>query len=85
MNKAGETGRLITKKSKKAHKNGDADEYVAYARFVEEALSGYSTLVRKNINVKYIYIITIACKSHYLILSIHTLNIYVCCVDTLYT
>lgn len=36
------TGRLVTKKSKKAAKNGDADEYISYARFVEEAVSGYT-------------------------------------------
>jgi len=39
------TGRLITKKSKRALNKrtvGDADEYIAYARFLEEAVSGYS-------------------------------------------
>jgi hypothetical protein len=35
---------MITKKSKRGD-NG-ADEYVAYARFLEESVCGYSTLVR---------------------------------------
>lgn len=41
----GETGRLITKKSKKGAKAdaGDADEYIAYARFLEEAVTGLSS------------------------------------------
>ncbi len=58
MTTAGETGRLITKKSQKAHKHGDADEYISYARFVEEALSGYSTLVR-HVSDTLLYNITI--------------------------
>eukprot|EP00568_Trieres_chinensis_P001601 CAMPEP_0183298936 /NCGR_PEP_ID=MMETSP0160_2-20130417/5802_1 /TAXON_ID=2839 ORGANISM="Odontella Sinensis, Strain Grunow 1884" /NCGR_SAMPLE_ID=MMETSP0160_2 /ASSEMBLY_ACC=CAM_ASM_000250 /LENGTH=612 /DNA_ID=CAMNT_0025461067 /DNA_START=105 /DNA_END=1943 /DNA_ORIENTATION=+ len=37
----GNTGRLITAKSKLG--GGDADEYVAYARFLEEGLCGYAT------------------------------------------
>jgi len=43
----GSTGRLVTKKSKRGllTNKGDADEYVAYARFLEEALSGYSLQV----------------------------------------
>jgi hypothetical protein len=40
----GNTRRAITKKSKRGD-NG-ADEYVAYARFLEESVGGYSTLVR---------------------------------------
>lgn len=41
---SGETGRLVTKKSKKGKKNnaGDADEYIAYARFLEEAVQGHA-------------------------------------------
>lgn len=44
MEGSGETGRLVTKKSKRGKKSdaGDADEYIAYARFLEEALHGYS-------------------------------------------
>jgi len=43
---SGDTGRLITKKSKKGKKTnaGDADEYIAYARFLEEAIKGYTLL-----------------------------------------
>ena len=40
----GETGRLITKKSKKS-KGGDSDEFMAYARFLQEGVCGYSPLV----------------------------------------
>lgn len=36
----GESGRLVTKKSKKKSGHG-ADEYVSYARFIESAVSGY--------------------------------------------
>jgi|AntRauTorckE5430_2_1112549.scaffolds.fasta_scaffold09119_3 hypothetical protein len=41
---SGDTGRLVTKKSKKGGKNdaGDADEYIAYARFLEEAVQGHA-------------------------------------------
>ena len=39
---SGETGRLVTKKMKKSSE-GDADEYIGFARFLEEALLGYST------------------------------------------
>lgn len=41
---SGETGRLVTKKSKKGKKAnaGDADEYIAYARFLEEAIQGHA-------------------------------------------
>jgi hypothetical protein len=44
LDKSGDTGRLVTKKSKKGKKAdaGDADEYIAYARFLEEALVGYA-------------------------------------------
>ncbi len=40
----GDTGRLVTKKSKKGKKanTGDADEYISYARFLEEAMGGYA-------------------------------------------
>lgn len=39
-----ETGRLITKKSRQGKKKGtgDADEYMAYARFLEEAVQGHA-------------------------------------------
>jgi alpha-tubulin suppressor-like RCC1 family protein len=39
-----ETGRLITKKSRQGKKKGagDADEYIAYARFLEEAVQGHA-------------------------------------------
>jgi len=41
---SGDTGRLVTRKSKKGKKNdaGDADEYIAYARFLEEAVQGHA-------------------------------------------
>ena len=39
----GETGRLLTKKSQKGI---GADEYPAYARFIEEAVCGYAVQVR---------------------------------------
>jgi len=41
---SGDTGRLVTKKSKKGKKAGagDADEYISYARFIEEAIQGYA-------------------------------------------
>lgn len=41
---SGDTGRLITKKSKEGTKKGtgDADEYIAYARFLEEAVQGHA-------------------------------------------
>jgi len=38
---SGETGRLVTKKSKKV-KGCGADEYIAYARFLEEAVQGHA-------------------------------------------
>jgi len=38
---SGETGRLVTKKSKQMNA-GDADEYIAYARFLEEAVQGHA-------------------------------------------
>ena len=40
----GDTGRLITKKSRKSSA-GDADEFMAYARFLQEGIVGYSPLV----------------------------------------
>jgi len=42
LKRGGNTGRLVTKKSKKS--KGDADEFISYARFVEEAVSGNSIL-----------------------------------------
>jgi hypothetical protein len=43
---SGNTGRLVTKKSKRGKKTnaGDADEYIAYARFLEEAIQGHALL-----------------------------------------
>ena len=45
----GDTGRMIAKSIKGAAKKKEqvetADEYIAYARFVEEALSGYAVQV----------------------------------------
>ena len=38
-----DTGRLKTKKSKRKGDDCGADEYVAYARFLESAVSGYET------------------------------------------
>ena len=40
----GDTGRLVTKKAKKV-KHTCADEYIAYARFIEEAILGRSVQV----------------------------------------
>ncbi len=40
---SGDTGRLVTKKGKKG---AGADEYIAYARFIEEAVLGRSIQVR---------------------------------------
>lgn len=38
----GETGRLISRKCKQS---GDADEFVAYARYLEESVCGYAPMV----------------------------------------
>lgn len=42
----GETGRLITRKCKQS---GDADEFVAYARYLEESVCGYAPMVSHRI------------------------------------
>jgi hypothetical protein len=41
----GDTGRLISKKCKRS---GDTDEFVAYARYLEECVCGYAPMVRHN-------------------------------------
>lgn len=41
---AGETGRLATKKCRLNKSGGDADEFVAFARFLEESVCGYGSL-----------------------------------------
>ena len=43
---SGDTGRLVTKKGKKG---AGADEYIAYARFIEEAVLGRSIQVRNTV------------------------------------
>jgi len=40
----GDTGRLVTKKCRQNKSGGDADEFVAYARFLEESVCGYAAL-----------------------------------------
>jgi E3 ubiquitin-protein ligase HERC2 len=40
----GDTGRLVTRKCRQNKSGGDADEFVAYARFLEESVCGYATL-----------------------------------------
>ena len=42
----GDTGRLVTKKCRQNKSGGNADEFVAYARFLEESVCGYAPLVR---------------------------------------
>ena len=42
----GDTGRLVTKKCRQNKSGGDADEFVAYARFLEESVCAYAPLVR---------------------------------------
>lgn len=44
LDEGGDTGRMVTKKSKDTKSTGDADEYMAYGRFLEEAVLGYSLL-----------------------------------------
>jgi hypothetical protein len=53
----GDTGRLVTKKAKKG-KGVCADEYMAYARFVEEAVLGRSTQVSFDLVNRTIYFVS---------------------------
>jgi hypothetical protein len=47
----GETKRVVTKKQRKSSAaRGDCDEFMAYARFLEEGVSGYSQLSTNNPN-----------------------------------
>ena len=41
----GDTGRLVTKKCRQNKSGGNADEFVAFARFLEESVCGYAPLV----------------------------------------
>ena len=40
----GDTKRIVTKKQRKSDKRGDCDEFMGYARFLEEGICGYSKL-----------------------------------------
>lgn len=41
----GDTGRLVTKKCRRNKSGGNADEFVAFARFLEESVCGYAPMV----------------------------------------